>query len=77
MPVGSIREGLTNEPTLNRVNALGTTRQLLDGPGLEGIYQQFTVLSQAVGVDAQDLMVPAVVWITYLLKYNDAGERDQ
>ncbi len=66
LPIGIIREALFHEPGLNSTVALSSTRALLKGASLELLYEQFSKLSEAVGVGIGDLMIPAVVWVTYL-----------
>ena len=66
LPVGLIRSALSEEPMLRPSSKLGSTRALLVGPGLELLHQQFRDLSNAVGVDTRDLLVPATVWLTFL-----------
>ena len=65
VPVGMVRYALSQEPVL-RAAATGSTRALEEGPGLQALYEQFGALATAIGFEAQDLMVPAVVWIKYL-----------
>ncbi len=65
-PVGMIREALFNEPGLKGTVSLSATRALLTGAPLELLYDHFSKLSQAVGVNIEDLMIPAAVWIEYL-----------
>jgi hypothetical protein len=65
-PVGIIREALFNEPGLKATVSLSATRALLTGAPLELLYEHFSKLSQAVGVEIEDLMIPAAVWVTYL-----------
>jgi hypothetical protein len=72
-PVGIIREALFNEPGLKRTVMLSSTRPLLTGAPLELLYEQFSKLSQAVGVEIEDLMIPAVVWVAYLSRISLIG----
>jgi hypothetical protein len=67
LPIGLIRQALLQEPALKRTTTLGTARALLEGRDLEGIYQQFSVLSSAIGVELDELMIPAVSWLSWLL----------
>jgi len=76
-PVGMIREGLFNEPGLKASVQLSSTRALLTGPALELVYEQFSELSRAVGVNVEDLMVPAVVWVDYLSRISLPGDDDE
>ncbi|GAX88425.1 hypothetical protein [Effusibacillus lacus] len=77
LPVGLIREALFNEPELSRVMKLSSTRHLLDGPGLEVIYEHFAALSSAIGVDIQDLLVPSVLWLTFLAQMSQEKQEGQ
>lgn len=71
LPVGIIRDAITQEPELQRANTLSVSRQLLHGPGLTSLHRQFERLSSAVGIEVSDLMIPAVIWLTYLAKVSD------
>ena len=66
MPVGVVRNALFQEPMLKPAVRLNDARPLLEGPGLSLIYEQFSELSNAIGVNASDLLLPATVWLTYL-----------
>lgn len=66
MPVGVVRNALFQEPMLKPAVRLNDARPLLEGPGLSLIYDQFSELSAAIGVNVSDLMLPATVWLTYL-----------
>jgi hypothetical protein len=65
-PVGVVREALSFEPELNRAKALASTRELLSGPGMQLLYDQFDALSNALGTNSLDLRLPALVWLTAL-----------
>jgi hypothetical protein len=66
--VGIVREALSQEPELNRAKTLASTRELLDGPGLQLLYEQFDALSTALGSEFRDLRVPSVAWLTALVQ---------
>lgn len=68
LPVAIVRDGLRNGTELKAAGDLSSKRMLLDrdGPGLEIVYEQFGALSKAIGVDVSDLMIPAVMWLSYL-----------
>jgi hypothetical protein len=74
LPVGIVREAILHEPELQRATTVSSTRALLDGPGVGILYDQFSVLSAAVGVEVQSLMVPSVVWLTYLARFSKTLE---
>jgi hypothetical protein len=65
LPIGMIKTAMSLEPEL--FSAIGATqgRILLDGPGVEILYEQFEALNHILGAGAE-LMVPAIVWLTYL-----------
>lgn len=66
LPLGVVRAALSQEPALKRTAALAATRPLLESADQSVLYEQFEALSEAVGVDIHDLMVPAVAWLMYL-----------
>lgn len=66
LPIGTIREAIFQEPELERVSKSPRAELLLDDRRVEGLYAQFETLSATIGVDVENLMVPAVVWLTYL-----------
>jgi hypothetical protein len=66
MPVGVVKDALFQEPMLRPVLLFNDARALLEGPGLTLIYDQFAQLSEAIGVEVKDLLIPATVWLTYL-----------
>lgn len=65
LPAGLVRSAVSEEPNLRPVHRAGSTRRLLEGVGLDLLYEQFTTLARILGKD-RDLFVPANVWITYL-----------
>jgi hypothetical protein len=66
MPIGSIRDALHQEPSLRRANVHKQPRVLLGGDEDAALYEQFGALKDVIGVKVTDLMVPSVVWLTYL-----------
>lgn len=78
LPIGVIREALFNEPEIRRAMQLSSSRILLEGPGIEVIYGQFGELSEAIGVEINDLLMPSILWLTYLaqLSLEQQANRD-
>jgi len=74
LPVGVIRNAVAGEPGLHAAAALETTQMLLYGPSVEMLHSHFAQLSKAIGVDVSDLMVPSVVWLTYLAEVQQREE---
>lgn len=68
LPSSVVQEGLLLEPSLRTANAVHEVRQLLDGPQNERLMEQFQGLSNAVGIGVEDLMVPGVIWLSFLRK---------
>lgn len=66
IPIGTVRTAMTMEPGLRPVVALRSTRALLTDATLEQLYEDFSVVNQAVEGQTEDLMVPATVWLSYL-----------
>lgn len=66
LPVGVLRDALSREPALDRAAQLATTRALLEDSDLQNLYDQFGALSEAIGVEVKELMIPAVTWLSYL-----------
>jgi len=74
LPIGLIHEALSREPEIEHATKINSTRLLLtDGPGLQVLYEHFTALSTAITVDISDLMLPSVVWLTYLSRVSQLG----
>ena len=70
MPLPSVASSLSREPGLRRALNFVRTRALLDETGLGLLEEQFQALTIALENDSagDDLMVPAVVWLTYLAR---------
>lgn len=77
MPLPSLASALSWEPGLRRALNFVLTRELLDETGLSLVLEQFEALGDALAGDTAgiDLMVPAVVWLTYLARVRP-GERE-
>ncbi|MGW5304552.1 hypothetical protein ACWERF_11510 [Streptomyces griseoluteus] len=72
LPVAAVGHGLAQEPQIMRATRLHDSRPLLEEVGLSGVYEQFKALESALGASVPDFMVPAVVWLSYLLKQDSA-----
>lgn len=70
VPIGSIRTSLNQEPHLKSALRLQDSRMLLQdqGPHLESLYEQFKVISQSIGIDPENLVIPSVIWLTFLFQ---------
>jgi hypothetical protein len=73
MPLPSVSDALSFEPGLRRALRFVRTKALLDQAGLDLLANQFRVLEQALDDDVDaDLLVPSVVWLTYLSQQRPA-----
>lgn len=68
LPVNAVSQGLDHEPQILLANKLRSPRPLLDNAGRTTLHSHFRALRTALGDDISDLMVPAVIWITFLLE---------
>lgn len=67
LPVAAVANGVAQDPQFSSAVKLQSPRALLDDLGNSVLYEDFAVLESALGREISDLLVPAVVWITYLL----------
>jgi hypothetical protein len=65
MPLPAVGESISAEPSLRRALELSSKRELLGEGGRETLMEHFRAVSAAVP-EAEDLMIPAVVWLQYL-----------
>ena len=66
LPLGMIREALNQSTDLRSARVSSHARHLPSDGGTQVLHDHFDVLSQAVGIDVQDLMIPAVIWLQFL-----------
>jgi hypothetical protein len=71
--VGMVGNALGQEPELRRARALPLSRLLLEDVARSLVYSHFDALRQALGAGAQDLRVPAVVWLGALYRSSKPG----
>jgi hypothetical protein len=67
-PVAAIRQAIRFEPTLRNANGHIGPQELLAGPSLELLYEQFGALRGVLGDATSDLLVPSSVWLSYLIE---------
>jgi hypothetical protein len=72
LPIGVIRNAVSNDASIKKAIDLGATRPLLDQRGVDMLYEQFSALSAAIGVPSDDLMLPSIIWVSYLAKIGEA-----
>lgn len=64
LPVGFVRKAVSQESEIRCAVALEQNSLLLKEGAVNDIYKQFSTLSSIVGVDTQEMIVPAVLWLT-------------
>jgi hypothetical protein len=76
VPVGLVRRAISRDPDIHAARDLQTRRLLLDETALDALYAHFSALREAVGEAETDLLVPSVMWITYLCRESNYEESD-
>jgi hypothetical protein len=66
IPPGIIRDALRQEPGLRATELHLGAQPLLDKGSLTMLHEHFRALSEAIGPNLTDLMIPSVIWIRYL-----------
>jgi hypothetical protein len=74
LPVMAIRQAIRSEPTLKSASAHPGPQELLAGPSLELLYEQFEALRDVLGDAPSDLLVPSSVWLSYLIEKSSSSE---
>ena len=64
LPYVQTRNALLSEPEIRKAVELNNASWL----DREGVYEQFKKISEAVGVEAKNLIIPAVTWVDYLIQ---------
>lgn len=70
MPLGMVRKAIAATPDIRRAAELDRSVQLLDQIAENDIYGEFKALRAMPELDTTEMMLPAVVWLTYLCKTN-------
>lgn len=67
VPYGDVRKALHLEPTLNIAKGVDNRRILLDtdGASIELLYKQFETLHTALEDKYKNLVIPALVWMSF------------
>jgi hypothetical protein len=68
LPPGLVKAAVSQEPNLRPVTRMRSPRKLLEGAGLDLLYQQFESLNAVLQFNAEDLIVPATLWLTFLAR---------
>ncbi|MFZ2447445.1 MAG: hypothetical protein WAW37_13900 [Syntrophobacteraceae bacterium] len=76
MPIGTIRHVLSQGPEIKNAVSLSQSRKLLATNALETLYEQFSALSTIIGLEVHDLMIPSLVWLSYLSSVSESQEKE-
>jgi hypothetical protein len=66
VPLGVIRSAVATDHDMEAARQLQDTRRLLTDSAVADLHDVFKALSEEIGVDIKDLIVPAVVWLKFL-----------
>jgi len=64
LPVGSIRHAISQTPGVAASIRLGQRRQLLLADDIDLLYEEYQIVSSVLGAAVQDLLSPAVIWLS-------------
>jgi hypothetical protein len=73
-PVGAIRHAINNSPGVETPLKLGQRRQLLQVDDVELLYDEHQAVQAALGPDVQDLLSPAVLWLSARVLRTGVGD---
>ncbi len=66
LPIGQINAAIRGSEEIKSSIQLSQNEPLFTEHGIRSIHDQFVFLSKEVGLEITDLMIPAVVWVSYL-----------
>jgi hypothetical protein len=72
LPLPVLRDAISLEPQLNTAIALAATRPLMTDASIPALHAQFQALETATSATG-DLMIPAVIWLSYLAATEEPG----
>lgn len=64
LPMGSIRHAVSRSPGVATPFLLGQRGRLLEPADTKLLYEEYAVVSQVLGAGAQDILSPAVIWLS-------------
>lgn len=73
IPTGKVRRAISLEPKIHNAVILKQNSLLLGEGALSDIYKQFGVLASVIGMDTEEMVVPAIVWLTYISELDEFG----
>lgn len=76
MPVGMVRKAISVTPDIRQATELDRSTRLLDETAERDIYSEFEALRAVPGLNTTEIMLPAVVWLTYLCLISESEVDD-
>jgi hypothetical protein len=74
LPIGSIRHAVSRSPGVATPFFLGQRGRLLEPADTMLLYEEYAVVSEVLGSRAQDVLSPAVIWLSArILRKEDAA----
>lgn len=64
LPVGAIRHAVARSPGVSSAFLLGQRAHLLEPEDTTLLYDEYRIVSSVLGADVQDLLSPAVMWLS-------------
>ena len=73
LPIGAIRHAVSRSPGVATPFFLGQRGRLLEPADTTLLYEEYAVVSEVLGAGAQDVLSPAVIWLSArILRKEDA-----
>lgn len=66
VPLGTMAEGIEQEPTISASHLRTGATMLLEEPHLQMLYNHFKVLAEVIPPSYGDLFSPSVLWLSYM-----------
>lgn len=74
LPIGAIRHAVSRSPGVVTPFLLGQRGRLLEPADTMLLYEEYAVVSEVLGAEAQDVLSPAVIWLSArILRKEDAA----
>jgi hypothetical protein len=65
VPPSMVADALDNEPTVQRAFVRKKGGELLEGPAIQLLHEQFAGLASVLGKESDNLLIPSVLWLSY------------
>jgi hypothetical protein len=74
LPIGAIRHAVSRSPGVSEAFFLGQRKRLLEPIDTSLLYQEYEIISQVLGGAEQDVLSPAVIWLSARILRRDGKE---